>query len=129
MHKFPGEEKAKPTCIEDCSSDGVIRGWLNRNGDVEMARNVFSVLKECYDKLFEHLYDREKEMINNAIEKRGDKPEIVDDSIHFEIVDACIWYCHFIILIADVFGISGIDTEAELAYNERKERNKSTHNE
>lgn len=127
-HKFPGEDMSKPTCIEDCS-EGVIRGWLNRDGNIEMARNVLSVLIECYDQLFTHLYDNEKILVNEAIDKRGDKPVIAEDSIQCELVDAVIWYCHIITLIADMFGISGEDTEAQLAYNERTERRKSIKNE
>lgn len=127
-HKFPGEDRSKPTCIEDCS-DGVIRGWLNHDGDVEMSRNVLSVLRECFDNLFKFLYDDEKEMVADAIEKRGDQPEITEDSIQCEIVDAIIWYCHIITLIADMFGICSPDTEAQLAYNERTELIKSIKNE
>lgn len=127
-HKFPGEDKSKPTCIEDCS-DGVIRGWLNHDGSIEMARNVLSVLTECYENLFTHLYDDEKKLVSEAIEKRGDQPEITEDSIQCEIVDAVIWYCHIITLIADMFGICSPDTEAQLAYNERTERRKSIKNE
>lgn len=90
-----------------------------------MARNVLSVLTECYDRLFNFLHDDEKKMISDAIEKRGDKPVITEDSIQCEIVDAVIWYCHIITLIADMFGICSQDTEAQLAYNERTERRKS----
>ena len=37
FHKFRGEEKATPTCLEDCS-DGTIRGWIMNEGYVEMAK-------------------------------------------------------------------------------------------
>lgn len=128
MNKFPGEEKGKPTAMEDCP-DCVVRGWLNRGNDEAMSRNCLSILIECYEKLFTHLYEEEKEMVNRAIEKRGDKPEITDQSIDFEIIDAVIWYCTMITLIADMFGICNPGTEAEIAYNERTERIKLKDNE
>lgn len=122
FHQFPGEEKATPTCLEDCSQ-GRIRGWLGRSGEVEMARNVLTHLQEVLDSTFKMLTDDEKKMVNDAIYRRGDKPEINKDSILFEVVDAVIWYCDIITLTADIFGISAPDTEAAIAYNERSERN------
>ncbi len=129
MHRFPCEDRNKPTAIEDCP-DYVVRHWLYcQKEDEEMARNTLAHLIECYDKLFTHLYDNEKEMVNKAIEKRADKPEITEESLHFEVVNAVVWYCQIIVLTADMFGICKPDTEAELAYNERTERRKSKDNE
>ncbi len=125
MNKFPGEDRRKPTAIEDCQSE-IVRWWLNRDGDIEMARNTLVELIKCYDKLFSYLYDEEKESVNKAIALRGDKPVFTPSSTHREVVEAVVWYCTFITLIADIYGIcGGEDTEAQIAYNERKERNKS----
>lgn len=124
FHKFPGEQKETPTCMEDCSN-GVIRGWLLKEGDVEMARNTLSHLVECFDAIFKYLTAQEVKIVNDAIEKRGGKPEVDKDSILFELIDAVVWYCDMITLIADVFGICSPNTEAQIAYDERSERRKA----
>lgn len=124
FHKFPGEGKATPTSIEDCTP-GTIRGWLLKEDSIEMARNTLNHLSECIDAVLKMLKDDEKKMVLDAIENRGDKPEIDNDSDLFELVDAVVWYCNMMTLTADIFGICSPDTEAEIAYNERTERRKS----
>lgn len=86
-------------------------------------------ITECYEALFNMLEDEEKEVVLSAFDKRGDKPEITDDSTESEVIEAVVWYCHIITLIADVFGVCNSDSEAEIAYKERTERRKSKDNE
>lgn len=128
MHKFPGEDKSHPTAIEDCPAC-VVRGWINRERDEQFSRNCLAHITECYEALFNTLEDTEKETIISAFDKRGDKPEITDDSTESDVIEAVVWYCHIITLIADVFGVCCPESEAELAYKERTERRKSNRNE
>lgn len=124
FHKFPGEEKATPTCLEDCS-DSTIWGWLMKQGDVEMAKRTLENLVGTFERLLQYLHEDEVTMVNKAIDERRDKPQLEKEPVLFEVVDAVVWYCHIITLIADIFGICSPDTEAQIAYDERSERRKS----
>lgn len=124
FHKFPGEDKATPTCMEDCS-DGTIRGWLMKEGDVEMAKRTLENLVGTFDRLLQYLHEDEVKMVNKVIDERGDKPELGKEPVLFEVVDAVLWYCNTITLIADVFGVCSPGSEAQIAYDERLERRKS----
>ena len=73
MWKFPGEEKATPTCLEDCS-DSTIRGWLMKEGDVEMAKRTLENLEGTFDRLLQYLHEDEVKMVKQVIDERVDKP-------------------------------------------------------
>lgn len=124
FHKFPGEEKATLTCLEDCSDD-TITGWLMKEGDVEMAKRTLEKLVGIFDRLLQYLHEDEVKMVNNVIDERGDKPVLEKEPVLFEVVVAVMWYCHTITLFADIFGICSPGTEAQIAYDERSERRKS----
>lgn len=124
FHKFPGEGKATPTCLEDCS-DYTIRGWLMKEGDVEMAKRCLEHLTECFDHVLEMLHEDEVKMVNKVIDERGDKPALEKEPVLFDVIDAVMWYCHTITLTADIFGVCSPGTEAQIAYDERVERRKS----
>lgn len=124
FHKFPGEEKATPTCLEDCS-DSTIRGWLMKEGDVEMAKRTLENLEGTFDRLLQYLHEDEVKMVKQVIDERGDKPVLDKEPVLFEVVDAVMWYCHTITLFADIFGVCSPGTEAQIAYDERLERRKS----
>lgn len=128
MYQFIGDESREPTAIEDCPPYA-IRSWLNRKGDEQYSRNCLAHLIECYNALLETLNDSEKEAVNSAFEKRGDKPAITDESTDSDVIEAVVWYCTHITLIADVYSICSPDSEAEIAYKERTERRKSNRNE
>ncbi|WP_303435184.1 hypothetical protein [Paramuribaculum intestinale] len=124
FHKFPGEDKATPTCLEDCAYC-TIRGWLIKEGDVEMAKRTLENLEGTFDRLLQYLHEDEVKMVNKVIDERGDKPELGKEPVLFEVVDAVLWYCNTITLIADVFGVCSPGSEAQIAYDERLERRKS----
>jgi len=124
FHKFPGEEKATPTCLEDCS-DSTIRGWLMKEGDVEMAKRTLENLEGTFDRLLQYLHEDEVKMVKQVIDERGDKPVLDKEPVLFEVVDAVMWYCHTITLFADIFGVCSPGTEAQIAYEKRLERRKS----
>lgn len=90
-----------------------------------MAKRTLENLEGTFDRLLQYLHEDEVKMVNKVIDERGDKPELGKEPVLFEVVDAVLWYCNTITLIADVFGVCSPGSEAQIAYDERLERRKS----
>lgn len=90
-----------------------------------MAKRALENLIATFDRVLHYLHEDEVKIVNQVIDERGDKPVLEKEPVLFEVVDAVMWYCHTITLIADIFGVCSPGTEAQIAYDERLERRKS----
>lgn len=95
--KFPGEEKAKPTCVEDCQMETRLV-WM-RTKNIEYLKKLVDILGNVEYELMKLLNKNEIEQLNLVIETYS--PNSTKNAV-MGIVNR---KCKNITTIADKFGI------------------------
>jgi hypothetical protein len=105
---FPGEERRKPTCIEDCQQE-TRRKWC-MSKDPDYLRETIKILADTFKDICNYLVDEKCvtddqrkgffEMIDRNVERSK-----LNWSLH-ELADQVDFFCSKVVLLADACGVT-----------------------
>ena len=105
---FPGEERRKPTCIEDCQQETRRKWCMSKNPDY--LRETIKILADTFKDLCNYLVD-EKCVTDDqrteffAMIDRNVERSKLNWGLH-ELADQVDFFCSKVVLLADACGVT-----------------------
>lgn len=105
---FPGEERRKPTCIEDCQQETRRKWCMSKTPDY--LREAIKMLADTFKDICNYLVD-EKCVTD---EQRTEFFDMIDNNVErskwnwglHELADQVDFFCDKVVLLADVCGVT-----------------------